>query len=269
MNLDAYFERIGYDGRRGATLDVLRELHTRHTHAIAFENLSPYLRLDMALDPASLFSKMVQQRRGGYCYEQNGLFRHALDTLGFRTRGLAARVRFNVPEGQKTARTHMLLMVEIGAERYIADVGFGGMTLTAPIRFVMDLAQETPHGLYRLSQDGGHYTLSAQAQGEWTALYSFNLVEHDTPDYEVMNWYTARHPRSVFTANLVAARPVRDGRHALLNNRYSFYGLSGVKGEQMVTSVAELRDLLVGVFRIEVPDVPDAEEKLALALATT
>lgn len=266
MNLDMYFKRIGYVGARDGSIDVLRDLHLHHTQAIAFENLSPYLRLDMALDPDSLFDKLVHHRRGGYCYEQNGLFKHALDTLGFGTRSLAARVRLNMPEGQKTARTHMLLLVEIGSERYIADVGFGGMTLTAPIRLVSDIAQETPHGLYRLTESGNEFALSAQVGEVWKTLYTFNLAEHSTVDYELMNWYTSTNPRSIFVNNLVAARPVRDGRHTLLNNRYSFHGLSGVKGEQTIGTVTELKEVLFNVFGVEVPTVPDADEKLARAL---
>lgn len=244
-------------------------MHIHHTQAIAFENLSPYLQLDMALDPASLYDKLVDRQRGGYCYEQNGLFKHVLDTLGFNTRGLAARVRLNMPEDRKSPRTHMLLLVEIESERYIADVGFGGMTLTAPIRLVTETAQETPHGLYRLTEQGSEYVLSAQVDDEWKTLYTFNLEEHTLPDYELMNWYTSTNPRSIFVNNLVAARPVRDGRHTLLNNRYGFRGLSGVKGEQTIGTVAELKELLFSVFGIVVPDVPHANQRLARALDAT
>ena len=267
MNLDAYFKRIGYVGGREASLDVLRDLHIHHTQAIAFENLSPYLKLDMALDPDALFDKLVHRRRGGYCYEQNGLFKHVLDALGFSTRSLAARVRLNVPEERKTARTHMLLLIEIGPERYIADVGFGGLTLTAPIRLISDIAQETPHGLYRLTESGDEFVLSTEVGEIWKTLYTFNLAEHSMPDYELMNWYTSTNPRSIFVNNLIAARPVRDGRHILLNNRYSFRGLSGVEGEQTIGTVAELKELLFNVFGIEVPNVPDADQMLARALS--
>lgn len=266
MSLDAYFKRIGYAGPREASLDVLRELHIRHTQAIAFENLSPYLRLDMALDPASLYDKLVHGQRGGYCYEQNGLFKHVLDTLGFETHGLAGRVLWNMPADRRSPRTHMLLLVEAASERYIADVGFGGMTLTAPIRLVTEAAQETPHGPYRLTESGGEYVLNAQLDDEWKPLYAFNLEEHTPPDYELMNWYTSTHPRSLFVTDLIAARAMREGRHTLRNNRYGFRGLSGVKGEQRIRTVAELKALLSSVFGIEVPNVPHADERFARAL---
>src|SRR5690606_34277901 len=150
FDLEAYLARIGYDGARTATLDVLRELHLRHTQAIPFENLDPLLRRPVALDAESLMRKLVHGRRGGYCFEQNLLFAHALQALGFRARGLAARVVYNVPPGTVMPRTHMLLAVDVGGEPIVADVGFGGLTLTAPLALRPAIEQATPHEPFRL-----------------------------------------------------------------------------------------------------------------------
>ena len=113
IDLAAYFRRIGYPGDTAPTLDVLRAIQLRHSQTIAFENLNPLLRWPVRLDPESLEQKLVLGGRGGYCFEQNTLLRHVLERLGFRVRGLAARVLWNAPEDAITPRGHMLLRVDV------------------------------------------------------------------------------------------------------------------------------------------------------------
>src|SRR5687767_5778051 len=123
IDLDAYFNRIGYAGPRAPTLEVLREIHARHTESIAFENLNPFMRWPVLLDIPSLERKIVQGGRGGYCFEHNLLLREVLTELGFSVQGLAARVLWNAPNDDTiTARGHMLLRVDSGDQTYIADV---------------------------------------------------------------------------------------------------------------------------------------------------
>ena len=133
IDLDAYCRRVGYDGPRTATLETLRALHLLQPQAIAFENLDPLLGRPVLLDAASLERKLLHEGRGGYCYEQNLLFAHVLRALGFNVSEHAARVLWNVPDGVKTPRSHMLLIVDLDGERYLTDVGFGGNVLTAPL----------------------------------------------------------------------------------------------------------------------------------------
>src|SRR4051812_32745388 len=150
FDLNAYFTRVGFSGVASPTLDTLRELHLRHTQSIPFENLNPLLGWPVQLDPVSLQQKLIQARRGGYCYEQNLLFKQALEAIGFRVTGLAARVVWNVTEGVVLPRTHMLLRIDLAGQPYIADVGFGGLTLTAPLLLEAGIEQPTPHESFRL-----------------------------------------------------------------------------------------------------------------------
>ncbi|MGF1627728.1 MAG: arylamine N-acetyltransferase, partial [Alphaproteobacteria bacterium] len=152
LDLPAYCARIGYDGPREPTLSVLRALHRAHAQAIPFENLDPFLGRPVHLESAPLYGKLLAGGRGGYCFEQNRLFADALEGLGFAVTGLAARVLWNGPEDAVTPRSHMLLRVDFGDDVWIADVGFGAMTLTAPLRLVRDQVQETPHEPFRLLQ---------------------------------------------------------------------------------------------------------------------
>ncbi len=151
FNLDAYLERIGYIGPRTASIETLEAVHALHPAAIAFENLNPLLGWPVALDVESLQGKLVSGGRGGWCFEHNTLFRHALEALGFSVTSLAARVLWNAEPGHPVGpRSHMVLLVDLNGLRYIADVGFGGNVLTTPLRLEPHIAQPTPHEPHRL-----------------------------------------------------------------------------------------------------------------------
>ncbi|MGH8627952.1 MAG: arylamine N-acetyltransferase family protein, partial [Gammaproteobacteria bacterium] len=125
FDIDAYLQRIGHSGNRAPTLATLAAIQVRHAEAIAFENLNPLMGWPVPLDLESLQKKMVRGGRGGYCYEHNLLFKRALEALGFHVTGLLARVLWSAPKGAITARSHMLLRVDLEGQSYIADVGFG------------------------------------------------------------------------------------------------------------------------------------------------
>ena len=146
--LNHYFARINWSGTAAVNIDTLRALHLKHNCTIPFENLDVLLPREIQLYDQSLEEKLVIARRGGYCFEQNGVFERVLRELGFNVRSLLGRVVLSNPPALPP-RTHRLLLVELEEEKWIADVGFGGQTLTAPIRLVSDLVQTTPHGEYR------------------------------------------------------------------------------------------------------------------------
>src|SRR5690606_11765990 len=133
FDLNAYFKRIRYSGSRTPNLATLKAIHALHPAAIPFENLNPLLGIPVLLDSPSLKSKLIDAQRGGYCFEHNLLLKEALESLGFPATSLAARVIWNRSDDAITSRSHMLLLVEVEGEQYLADVGFGGQTLTAPL----------------------------------------------------------------------------------------------------------------------------------------
>jgi N-hydroxyarylamine O-acetyltransferase len=262
FDLDAYLQRIGYSGRAAPKLDTLREIHRLHPQAIAFENLNPLLHWPVLLDARSLQRKMVSQRRGGYCYEHNLLLKHALERIGFRVAGLAARVLWNHPEDAIRPRTHMLLQVDVEDELWIADVGFGGLTLTAPLRLVEHTPQATPHEPFRVLRLGGDYTVQAEVRGEWRTLYRFDLQEQVLPDYELTSWYLANHPESHFVRRLIAARTAPQRRYALLDNELAVHELGGKTARRRIASGEELRGVLSETFGIAVPEGAEVEQQL-------
>lgn len=259
FDLHAYFERIGYAGDPVPCYETLCAVHRQHATTIAFENLSPLLRQPVPLDLEHLQQKLVRGGRGGYCFEQNGLLRAALLRLGFRVTGLAARVMWNVPEGLVTPRGHMLLKVDLDDGSYIADVGFGGLTLTAPLRLVPGVEQSTPHEPFRLVATDDAYLMQARLGQEWRSLYRFDLHEQQQPDYEVTNWYLSNHPGSHFVTSLIAARPGQGCRYALRNDLLTVHRLDGTSERRRLANVGEIRAALGDLFRLSVPQSDEAD----------
>ncbi len=251
MNLDAYLDRIGYAGPRTPTLATLRAITRLHAMTIPFENLSVLVDGPPDLELPALEAKLVDAGRGGYCYEQNGLLAAALAALGFRVQGLSARVRHGVPPDVVTPRSHRLMSVETSEGTAFADVGFGGLTLTAPVMLLWNEEQDTPHERVRLVPAGGDFLLQALVGEAWTDVYRFDLAVHLPPDYVQQNWHTATRPNGLFGSNLIAAMPMPEGRYALFNRTLTWRPLAGEKVRTEVRSKAELREVLGELFSIE------------------
>ena len=250
MNLDTYFERIGYSGPRENSLAVLQDLHYLHPRAIAFEGLSAFLGTGVSLDPGVVFDKLVNQGRGGYCFEQNLLFALVLKDLGFEVTEHAARVLWRSPDKQAMARTHMLLKITVDDQDWIADVGFGGLTMTAALRLEPDLEQQTPHEILRITRQEQEYTIEAKTADQWRPMYVFDLVPCYPVDFGMSNFYVSEHPESLFRQNLMLGRPFEGGRHAMLNRDYSRYILGGERYQRHIASVDEFLELLAADFGV-------------------
>ncbi|QBE65478.1 arylamine N-acetyltransferase family protein [Pseudoduganella lutea] len=264
-SIDAYFDLVGQPAPGGPSLAGLARLQLGHIMAIPFENLNPLAGLTVPLDIPALLDKFTH-RRGGYCFEHNLLYRHALDTLGYRTTPLLARVRVNAAPGVVTPRTHMLLLVEVEGERWLSDTGFGKATPTAPLRLVPGEAQSTPHGVYRLVPEGDagdSFLLETDAGDGWAPLYAFESRPAYPVDFEMSNWYVSTHPASHFTRDLIAVRTVANGRHVLHNARYSFYAVDGTATRKELATPAALVHLLENTFGLAAGSVPGLGAKLS------
>jgi N-hydroxyarylamine O-acetyltransferase len=257
IDLDAYFARLGYCGPRTATLTTLAAVTALHTAAIAFENLDPFLGRPLVLDVDALQEKIIRSRRGGYCFELNGLFKAALEALGFSVTGLAARVLWQVPADRPRPRTHMVLNVDLEDGVYLADVGFGGRMFAAPLKLIADLEQSTPTGMLRFVETGATFTLQSLADGDWHAVYGFTLEPHLGIDYEMANWFTSTHPGSFFRQNLLAERLTPNTRFQLFNRQLTRRHHDGRCEETIIASPAQLAQALTSDFEIDPP--ADAE----------
>jgi N-hydroxyarylamine O-acetyltransferase len=262
VDLDGYFARIGYTGPRAPTLATLQAIVQHHTQTIPFENLNPYLRLPVKLDLASLQTKLIDSRRGGFCFEQNGLLRQVLLALGFASKPLGGRVVWGRSPDSMPPRSHMVQLLTIDGQPYMVDVGFGGMTPTAPLLLEPDLVQETPHEPFRFVMAGDDYVLEALVGETWRALYRFDLTVQQPADYELSNFWVCHHPDSHFVSGLNVARIEPGRRYALRNNHFTIYPTGRPGEERIVTSVPELHELLDKTFYITVPTAVDVDAAL-------
>jgi N-hydroxyarylamine O-acetyltransferase len=214
--LDAYLARISFAGRLEATEDCLARLHEAHVGAIPFENVDVVRGLPIALDLPSLTAKLVEGRRGGYCFEHNTLFKAVLDQIGFHSHILTARVRFG---GTRIGpRNHMLLKVETRTGAFLADVGFGASGLLRPIPLMPDIVTHVPGAAYRLRHEQALWILEGDVGDDaFSDYYAFTLEPQYPVDIEVANHYTATHPSSIFRKT-VTAQLTRTDRRVTLRN---------------------------------------------------
>lgn len=264
-DVGAYCARIGYAGPREPTLAVLRAIIAGHTAAIPFENLDVLAKRPIRLDAPSLYGKLLHRRRGGYCFEHNLLLLGVLHDLGFRADGLAARVRWGRPLGTIGPRTHMLLRVELAEGTYIADVGFGGLTPTAPLALATGTQQTTPHETFRLVAADGEFDLEAWIGRAWSSLYRFSLQEQAPVDYQVANWFTSTHPDSLFVRHLIAALPGAGCRYTLFNDKFTIRHLDGRVERRTLEGAAIFGEVLTRYFGITPADPADLRAAAALA----
>lgn len=263
LDLDAYFARIRYDGSRAPTLETLKAIVLAHAKAIPFENLNPFMGLPVKLDLGSLQAKLVQGGRGGYCFEQNGLMLAVLRALGFQAHGLIGRVIWGLPIETITARSHMIIRIELDGVSRIVDIGFGGGTLTGVLDLVAGVEQSTPHDPFHLVDEGdGYLRQETLIRGEWNATYRFDLTPQNPIDYEVSNHFTSTHPNSHFLSTMIAARVGESRRHALRNTDLTTHHLGAASEHRQLTSPAEIEDALEDVFGLRLPDRNLLRERL-------
>jgi N-hydroxyarylamine O-acetyltransferase len=267
LDLDSYLKRIGYAGSCNPTLETLRALQVQHPLAIPFENLDTLSGRPVRLDLGSLERKLVQSRRGGYCFEQNVLFKHALGALGFRVTALAARVVWERPAGEMRARTHMVLLVETDGVPDICDVGFGALPPTAPVALTPDVEQATPHETFRVVRVASEFAVEALVRGEWKRLYRFDLQEQLEVDIELLNHYVTSHADSPMRGRLIAARVAADRRFGLGNGVFKVHPRNAATEQRQLGSVAELKSVLAATFGVEVPSGSEIDAALARVLA--
>jgi arylamine N-acetyltransferase len=256
LDVNAYFDRIGYRGAAEPNLEVLSALMTAHTQAIPFENLDPVMGVPIDdLGPEALSDKLIRRGRGGYCFEHNGLMGYVLGELGFRVRRLAGRVIWMAPPGASPAQTHTVLAVTFPGSQgsYLVDVGFGGQTPTSPLRIETGNVQRTALEPYRLDDRRDGLVLQTQLRGEWTPLYEFSTRTAPDIDLKVGSWYVSTHPSSHFVTNLVAALIVDGARVNLAGRDLTIHRADGSEKTRLDDAGAVV-DALADRFGVNVAD---------------
>ena len=276
--LSAYLRRIGLDERPTADREGLKRLLAAHRRSIPFENLDIPLGRGIVIDRDSVFDKLVTRGRGGYCFEQNGLFSAMLAASGLANRPLLARVWLQVAEDQVPPRTHVLLLVDCDAESWIADAGFGG-SFVPPLPLIDGAEARTPdgasHRLRRLAPEDGfadEWLLEragpvaatdgrAAAHEDWQPQYSFELGRVAPEDLEQCNHWTSTRPGTRFTTLHVVSLVLPDGFAAMTDRRLTVYR-GGETEFRAIEDAADYARTLGDLFGLLIP----AEELARLRL---
>jgi len=246
MEVDPYLRRICDQVARESAVEALRRIHRAHMLAVPFENLDIPLGHPIMLAVPAFYDKIVRRRRGGFCYELNGLFAWLLEQLGYRVTMLSGRVFHGDQSGPEF--DHMVLLVDLG-ERWIADVGFGDSFLE-PLRLS---TEEQYDASYRLIESGPDWILQRNAtESGWVSQYAFSLTPRQLADFGPMCDYQQTSPDSVFTRKSVCSIATASGRVTLSNNRL-ITTTAGHREERVVDNAAEYRALLATHFGIALP----------------
>ena len=215
--VDAYLARIGLRARPAADRDGLAALMTAHLLSVPFENLDIQLGRGVVLDPDHLFEKIVRRRRGGYCYELNGLFGRCLDALGFDRRPVSARVWYRDPP-ETPGLTHTLNVATLPEGEVLADVGFGGTTARVPLLLPeqdVTLAEDED-GQVRLRRFDPHgFLIERRTPEGWQAQFSTDAREAYPSDAALGSHYMSTHPSSHFVTGVVVGLFTPEGRDGL------------------------------------------------------
>lgn len=263
-SLLAYFERIALAPVQEPTLSNLQLIVAAHIEAIPFENLDVLLGKGIELEPEALWHKLITDRRGGYCFEQNALLLHVLRQLGYEVTPLSARVVWQKPPEQISTRTHLFLRVELEGESWLADVGVGGISPTAAIRLSLNEQQETPQEPRRIISQGtwdgelrspdAKLVHQVLINNNWQSVYEFTLEEMHPIDREVANWFTSAHPQSHFRNRLIAARSCQGGRLTLVDRELTRRAADGQVEVLTIESHSQLLSVLQESFGLTFPE---------------
>ncbi|MEZ5416044.1 MAG: arylamine N-acetyltransferase [Vicinamibacterales bacterium] len=247
--LDRYFARVGYDGPRGASLRTLRDLHRAHLLAIPYENLDIHLGVPLTLDAEAMFAKLVDERRGGWCYEMNGVFGRVLETLGFDVRYLSGAVG-RAARGWRAHGNHLVLVVTLDRP-WIADVGFGDGFLTPlplePGAYRQDFLE------YRVSRDGPWWRVHNHAFGGADG-FDFTLTPRAPGDFAAQCHELQTSPDSPFVTTTVCERFEPGGLVILRGATLREVRPAGTT-DRVLNDAAEFETVLRDRFALHIQDV--------------
>ena len=253
MQLSDYFERIGWSGAIAPTRDTLGALMRAHNHSIPFENLDVQLGRALSTAPEAAYRKIVENGRGGWCYEQNGLFGLMLSELGYEVTRVAAAV-MRLDRGDISSSNHLCLLVRCPGETqtFLVDVGFGG-SLWRPIELRRSEHEHTPYRVGLRSLDDGHWQFYEDL-GDGEFSYDFIAEPADEDAMAARCDYLQTNPESSFVLNLVAQRRSPDS-HSSLRGRVLSTSTTSGKETRTVDSADELLATLSDIFGLDVPEI--------------
>jgi len=247
MNAKSYLSRIGYDGPTDPSAQTLADLHRAHVLSVPFENLDIHLGRRIAVDPTAFYDKIITHRRGGFCYELNGLFSWLLKELGFQVTLLSARVYGG--NGPGLEFDHLILKVDLD-EPWLADVGFGDSFRT-PLRLDCSGDQKQGRDSFQIPRRENDLTMSCRHPGtDWEPRYLFSLQPRQLAEFSSMCEYQQTSPDSHFTQRRICTLATQNGRITLTETQLVITE-DGARRETAVDNLEEYLQLLRRYFGID------------------
>lgn len=249
MDLEKYLLRIGFAGPAEPSLDVLRAVHICHLHSVPFENLTVHSGGRVQLDLSLIYDKIVNQRRGGFCYEINGLFSWLLEKLGFQVTLLSCQVKTAFTGAYGPPFDHVTLMVSLDGQRWLCDVGIGSMGFSSPLSLETSAPQEQGHRVYRIREDPGMLFIDWQREenkgpdGDWVDMCKFTLEPRRLEDFAEMCQYHQSSPCSILFCKSFCSILKPGGRLTYVGRRLTSttFPAEGTGGT-LQTTTRELQD---------------------------
>jgi len=250
MNKKNYLNRIGIKKTDVATdLDSLKFLQRQHLLNVPFENLDIHWKRPIVLDGNRFYDKIVGEKRGGFCYELNGLFYELLEEIGFQNKIISAKV--SKGNGEFGAEyDHLAILTRIGNEEYLVDVGFGSFT-AEPLKFVLDVEQQDASGVFMIRKiDGEYFEVVKKDVDGWQSEYVFTTLKRDLREFAEMCQFHQTSPESHFTRGKVCSLLTLDGRKTLTDEKF-IETVEGQKKEITVDSAEQFNQILAREFYIK------------------
>jgi N-hydroxyarylamine O-acetyltransferase len=248
MDIKQYLERINYIGPLNPTIEVLSKLQLMHLMNVPFENLDIHNKTE--IDLKNLFNKIVTRKRGGFCYELNGLFYELLQEIGFTVKLVSARV-YDTRKGYSPEFDHMAIVVSIKNDHYLVDVGFGEFAFF-PIK--IEIGKETidPRGIFKMEMYNENYKVvkKKNVEGQFIAEYKYSEKERQLEEFYARCRYHQTSNESHFTQKKICSLPTTDGRITLTGNILKITA-NGTINERHLNSEQEIEQELWNYFRIK------------------
>ncbi|EHP43462.1 N-acetyltransferase [Cupriavidus basilensis OR16] len=250
FTLRHYFDRIGFEQPAEVDIATITGMMRRQLFTVPFENLDVQAKKCISLVPEQIVEKILHRKRGGYCYEVNGIFAMALQELGITYQFVAARPMFYPV---KRPKTHMALVLTLNDEQWLCDLGFGSYGIRAPIRLdVLDTEIKQDFDTFILTiLNDREYLLKALVDGKWENQYAFDLSAQEWIDFAPANYLNSTHPDAIFVQKLLVIQHNQAGRKLLFGNTLKI--VTHGKTEQQLVDSEDIQRLLSFEFDLTVP----------------
>ena len=252
--ISRYLDQIDYGGGTEPTLEHLTAMHRQHLLHIPYENLDLMNGVPLNLDAGALFQKIILNRRGGYCFELQGLFCYLLKSLGYQVTQYAGR--FMDEAGPVQMRRHRILVVNLGEKRYVCDVGVRSESPRCPLELTEGLVQTDGVSEYRYQKDPffGWVLTQKEAGKDWQTMLGLTEETQIDVDYVMPSFYCEKHPDSTFNKFMKISIFTADSNLTISHNTFKVYRGAKVAKRREIPTNEEAVRMLRDIFGIHVPE---------------